>query len=62
KRLLYEEGFTIAGAKKRLKESEKDELLPASPLNSQQTDYRQVLYAIREDLRALYMMLNEKPR
>jgi len=60
KRLLYQEGFTIAGAKKRLKESEeKDDF---SLLNSQQSDYRQVLRAIREDLFALYELLDEKPR
>jgi DNA-binding transcriptional MerR regulator len=57
KHLLYEEGFTIAGAKKRLKEREKDE--PALPL--QQTDYRRELDAIREDLRALHGILREKP-
>ena len=52
--------FTIAGAKKRLKESEEKDGF--SLLNSQQSDYRQVLRAIREDLFALYELLNEKPR
>ena len=57
--LLYEEGFTIAGAKKRLKEREKDEspLLPPPPIA-----YRKELDAIREDLRALHRLLCEKPR
>ncbi len=57
KHLLYEEGFTIAGAKKRLKEKEKDE--PALPLLL--TDYRKEMDAIREDLRALHRILCEKP-
>jgi DNA-binding transcriptional MerR regulator len=57
KHLLYEEGFTIAGAKKRLKEGEKDEYSPALP----QTHYRRELDAIREDLRALHKILHEKP-
>jgi DNA-binding transcriptional MerR regulator len=57
KHLLYEEGFTIAGAKKRLKEREKDETSPALP----QTDYQRELDAIREDLRALHRILREKP-
>ncbi|MGH8006683.1 MAG: MerR family transcriptional regulator [Candidatus Binatia bacterium] len=60
KRLLYREGFTIAGAKKRLKESEKDDLPAASPPTEQ--DYRQVMLTVREDLRALYKLLDEKPR
>jgi DNA-binding transcriptional MerR regulator len=57
KHLLYEEGFTIAGAKKRLKEKEKDESSPMVP----QIDYRKELDAIREDLRALQRILREKP-
>lgn len=67
KRLLYQEGFTIAGAKRRLKENERDELVPApSPVLQQtealrQTDYRDLLHAIREDLRALCDLLDEKP-
>lgn len=58
KHLLYEEGFTIAGAKKRLKEREKDESLLPPP----QLDYRKELDSIREDLRALHRILCEKPR
>jgi len=54
KHLLYEEGFTIAGAKKRLKE--KDELSLSLP----QTSYRKEVDAIREDLRALHRILCEK--
>jgi DNA-binding transcriptional MerR regulator len=61
KRLLYEEGFTIAGAKKRLKESEKTESPLTPALDPHPPDYRRVLHAIREDLYALYTMLNDKP-
>ncbi|HKA55413.1 MAG TPA: MerR family transcriptional regulator [Candidatus Binatia bacterium] len=56
--LLYEEGFTIAGAKKRIKEREKEEPTLPPP----QTDYRRELDAIREDLRALHRILCEKPQ
>lgn len=66
KHLLYEEGFTIAGAKKKLKESEKDFSVPAAttPLAQevQPPDYRQTLRAIRDDLRALHQLLSKKPR
>ena len=67
KRLLYQDGFTIAGARKRLKENERDNLAPAPSSVLQQTaalpqtDYRNLLHAIREDLRALYDLLDEKP-
>lgn len=62
KRLLYREGFTIAGAKKRLKENEKDDVLAVSPPVVQQTDYRQVILTVREHVRALYKLLDRKPR
>ena len=71
KRLLYEEGFTIAGAKKRIKENEKEEALPSLPPSHLPAladplppveDYRQVLHEIREELRLLYATLSEKPR
>jgi DNA-binding transcriptional MerR regulator len=55
--LLYEEGFTIAGAKKRIKEREKEEPTLPPP-----TDYQKELDAIREDLRALHRILCEKPQ
>jgi len=72
KRLLYEEGFTIAGAKKRIKENEKEESLqsfpspttppPPTAAPSLGEDYRQVLHEIQEELHALYTKLLEKPR
>jgi DNA-binding transcriptional MerR regulator len=68
KTLLYEEGFTIAGAKKKLKESEngrEDEknVPPIAPLEEtiaalpQSQDHLELLRAIRDDLRMLYSML-----
>jgi DNA-binding transcriptional MerR regulator len=71
KTLLYEEGFTIAGAKKKLKEtengdekSEEKETLPAVSLLSeavatlpQDHSHRELLRTIREDLLVLYNML-----
>lgn len=72
KRLLYEEGFTIAGAKKRIKDTEKEEPCQAalSPFPSPpQTDaarpidtQRQLLREIREELQALHAKLSTKPR
>jgi DNA-binding transcriptional MerR regulator len=68
KTLLYEEGFTIAGAKKKLKESEEERedeknLSPLAPLEDaiatlpQNHHHLQLLRAIREDLRVLYKLL-----
>ena len=83
KRLLYEEGFTIAGAKKQLKDSEaappqppQDQTLPLTSPEMEEKeqsvqppapvtfepplDQRQLLREIREDLQALYKMLETK--
>ena len=60
KRLLYQEGFTIAGAKKQLKDNEKEETFPVSSPAPADADYRHVMLSIRDDLRALYRMLDEK--
>jgi DNA-binding transcriptional MerR regulator len=71
KMLLYEEGFTIAGAKKKLKETENGEekaeereILPAVSLLSEAVTtlsqdhiHRELLRTIREDLLVLYNML-----
>ena len=64
KRLLYEEGFTIAGAKKRLKETEKEDTSVAVIVQPDlfPLDYRQVLHEIRDDLLALHALLAEKPQ
>ncbi|HET7713717.1 MAG TPA: MerR family transcriptional regulator [Patescibacteria group bacterium] len=66
KKLLYEEGFTIAGAKKKLRDSdmggetERALSLPvtASSPPLQSCDHLQLLRSIREDLRTLHDMLS----
>lgn len=64
KRLLYDEKFTISGAKKRLREVGKEggAPLPAESAEQNQaveTDrQRDVLVSIRKDLLDLYKMLN----
>lgn len=59
KHLLYEEGFTIAGAKKKLRESEKE--TPPTSVGEQPSSYRQVLQAVHDELRALHQLLSKKP-
>lgn len=64
KRLLYDEKFTISGAKKRLREvgKEGEAPLPAESADQSQaaeTDrQRDVLVSIRKELLDLYKMLN----
>jgi hypothetical protein len=62
KSLLYEEGFTIAGAKKKLKENEKDILPALAPVEDlpvlQNQDHLELLRSIREDLLSLYDLLS----
>ncbi len=71
KRLLYEEGFTIAGAKKRIKENEKNDETPLSlssspPLDGASSpspeDYRELLRIIRAELLTLHAQLSTRPR
>jgi DNA-binding transcriptional MerR regulator len=73
KRLLYEEGFTIAGAKKRLKETEKPDdaalVVPiqvgdghAASSSTRSVDHRQLLREVREELVALHAKLSAKLR
>ena len=65
KKLLYEEGFTIAGAKKKLKDNELVEEVESPSLPtvessafSQPCNHLPVLRSIREDLRTLHSMLS----
>jgi len=57
KRLLYTEGFTIEGARKKLKEAKKEERqqlrLPLS-----ESAYRNALIKIKKDLQSLRKMLS----
>ena len=57
KRLLYSEGFTIEGARKKLKENKKEEKnqlkLPLAELK-----YRNALVKIKRDLESLRTLLS----
>lgn len=57
KRLLYAEGYTIEGARKRLKDSRKEERkqlrLPLS-----ESKYRNTLIKVKKDLQSLQKMLS----
>ena len=57
KRLLYADGFTIEGARKKLKESKKEEKEQLKlPLADQK--YRNALVKIRKDLESLRKLLS----
>jgi DNA-binding transcriptional MerR regulator len=57
KRLLYAEGFTIEGARKKLKETKKEEKDQLRlPLSDQK--YRTALAKIKKDLQSLRKMLS----
>ncbi len=63
KYLLYEEGFTIAGAKKRLKDGEKEEeAAPVSQVQPLQADQRQILTEIHKDIRSLHKIVSAERR
>ena len=57
KRLLYSEGYTIEGARKRLKEDRKEERRQLKlPLSD--SKYRNTLIRIKKDLQSLHKMLS----
>lgn len=74
KRLLYQEGFTIAGARKQLEEKDRDtgppapppmlapELLPVPAAAPSRSDHRarETLHAIRTELDALLTKLSRR--
>jgi DNA-binding transcriptional MerR regulator len=62
KYLLYEEGFTIAGARKRLKDGEKEEAAHVFQVQPPQTDQRQILTEIHKDIRSLHKILSVERR
>ena len=70
KRLLYEEGFTIAGAKKRLKDGQRssDESPPSqadpevSPPVRPDQQQQKILTAIYRDIRSLHKFLSDGTR
>jgi len=59
KTLLYEEQYTIAGAKKRLEEITREEKKELG-INPDETDYKKVLHATLKELKALRTLLADK--
>jgi DNA-binding transcriptional MerR regulator len=61
KRLLYEEGFTIEGARKRIKELQTGTAVAHRKVTEQPApeETRQALIDIRRDLESLYQMLKD---
>ena len=62
KKLLYEEGFTIAGAKKKIRDIEREESrkLRSRPIEKQtEAKERELLSVIREELKGIQKMLEE---
>jgi DNA-binding transcriptional MerR regulator len=57
KQLLYSEGFTIAGAKKKLENEGGD--APAATTTPAQRDLTRALLEVRKELRAILDMLDE---
>ena len=61
KHLLYSEGYTIAGAKKRLKETQKEEprylFLPMT-----EEAYKRALSTIKQEILSLFQLLNGSGR
>ncbi len=62
KYLLYEEGFTIAGAKKRLKDGEKEEAARVPQVRPLQDDQRRILTEIHKDIRSLHKIVSAERR
>jgi DNA-binding transcriptional MerR regulator len=59
KKLLYEEQYTIAGAKKRLEEITREEKRDLE-VNPDETDYKKILHATLKELKALRKLLANK--
>lgn len=58
KYLLYEEGFTIAGAKKRLKDGDREEAARVPQVRPLQDDQRRILTEIHKDIRSLHKIVS----
>jgi len=56
KKLLYEEQYTIAGAKKRLEEIAREEKRDLE-INSDEKDYKKILHTTLNELKALRKLL-----
>ncbi len=62
KYLLYEEGFTIAGAKKRLKDGDREEAARVPQVRPLQDDQRRILTEIHKDIRSLHKIVSAERR
>jgi DNA-binding transcriptional MerR regulator len=65
KKLLYEEKFTIAGAKRKIRDLERMESAHAKtkPVESRpEKGVRELLAAVREELKGIRKMLDSSPR
>jgi len=64
KKLLYEEGFTISGAKKKIRDMEREEgkkLRSESAGKKTDEKERELLFALREELKRIREMLEGSP-
>ena len=64
KKLLYEEGFTIAGAKKKIRDFEREEGRKSRlRLVERRTDgeERELLFVVREELKGIREMIDKFP-
>jgi DNA-binding transcriptional MerR regulator len=59
KKLLYEEQYTIAGAKKRLEEIAREEKRDLE-VNPDENDYKKILHATLKELKSLRKLLANK--
>ncbi|MCZ6548816.1 MAG: MerR family transcriptional regulator [Deltaproteobacteria bacterium] len=58
KRLLYSEGYTIEGARKKLKEGKKKKVRGQLPLPLMDPTYKHTLIKIKKDLQSLHKKLS----
>jgi DNA-binding transcriptional MerR regulator len=64
KKLLYEEGFTIAGAKKRIRDIEREEGRKSRLRGGEKRpegEERELLFAVREELKGIREMIEKFP-
>jgi DNA-binding transcriptional MerR regulator len=59
KRLLYDEGYTIAGAKKKLLQIRRNPSSSQMEMNFEEAVLRDVLVAIKQDLKEMMVLLQE---
>ncbi len=62
KKLLYEEGYTIAGARDKLKQEQKPKKAQATLFSAPTTSNRSELKRLRHEMQELLQLLKTKPR